>query len=146
MNTGLLFPGHGSQQPQMLHDLVRHPAVDETLSEVSAVLGLDVLKLDTPEGLQSVISVHLSILTAGVATARALQQSGLQPLAVAGLPVGAFSAAVAADSLSFGRASIDAAATAGTPGHHRQRRVPHRHRPTRRSRLAGSLRCLLRNG
>src|SRR6202046_980719 len=101
MNTGLLFPGHGSQQPQMLHDLVRHPAVDETLSEVSAVLGLDVLKLDTPEGLQSVISVHLSILTAGVATARALQQSGLQPLAVAGLSVGAFSAAVAADSISL---------------------------------------------
>jgi malonate decarboxylase epsilon subunit len=33
MNTGLLFPGHGSQQPQMLHDLVRHPAVDDTLSE-----------------------------------------------------------------------------------------------------------------
>jgi malonate decarboxylase epsilon subunit len=101
MNTGLLFPGHGSQQPQMLHDLVRHPAVDETLSEVSAVLDLDVLTLDTPEALQSVISVHLSILTAGVATARALQQSGLQPLAVAGLSVGAFSAAVAADSLSL---------------------------------------------
>ena len=34
------------------------PAVDETLSEVSAVLDLDVLTLDTPEALQSVISVH----------------------------------------------------------------------------------------
>jgi malonate decarboxylase epsilon subunit len=101
MKTGLLFPGQGSQQPQMLHDLVRHSAVDETLSEVSAILDLDVRTLDTPEGLQSTVSVQLAILTAGVATARALQKSGLEPLAVAGLSVGAFSAAVAADSISL---------------------------------------------
>jgi malonate decarboxylase epsilon subunit len=101
MKTGLLFPGQGSQNPQMLHDLVRNPAVDETLSEVSAVLDLDVLTLDTPDSLQSAVSVQLAILTAGVATARALQQSGLAPLAVAGLSVGAFSAAVAAESISL---------------------------------------------
>jgi malonate decarboxylase epsilon subunit len=101
MRTGLLFPGQGSQKPQMLHDLARHPAVDETLSEVSAVLHLDVRTLDTPEALQSAVSVQLAILTAGVATARALQQSGLVPLAVAGLSVGAFAAAVAADSISL---------------------------------------------
>jgi malonate decarboxylase epsilon subunit len=101
MKTGLLFPGQGSQQPQMLHDLVGHPAIDETLSEVSAVLDLDVCTLDTPEALQSAVSVQLAILTTGVATARALQQSGLAPLAVAGLSVGAFSAAVAADSISL---------------------------------------------
>jgi malonate decarboxylase epsilon subunit len=75
--------------------------VDETLSEVSAVLHLDVRTLDTPEALQSGVSVQLAILTAGVATARALQQSGLVPLAVAGLSVGAFAAAVAADSISL---------------------------------------------
>src|SRR3984957_12570750 len=101
MKTVILFPGQGSQKPQMLHELVRHAIVDETLSEVSEALSLDVRTLDTPEGLQSVISVQLAILTAGVATARALQQSGLAPLAVAGLSVGAFSAAVAADSISF---------------------------------------------
>jgi malonate decarboxylase epsilon subunit len=101
MKIGLLFPGQGSQQPQMLHDLVRHPAVDETLSEVSAVLDLDVSALDTPEALQSAVSVQLAILTAGVATARALQQRGCEPLTVAGLSVGAFAAAVAADSISL---------------------------------------------
>jgi malonate decarboxylase epsilon subunit len=101
MKTAILFPGQGSQTPQMLHDLVRHPAVDETLLEVSEVLGLDVRKLDTPEALQSSVSVQLAILTAGVATARALQQSGLEPLAVVGLSVGAFSAAVVADSISL---------------------------------------------
>jgi malonate decarboxylase epsilon subunit len=101
MKTGLLFPGQGSQQPQMLHDLVRHSAVDETLSEVSAVLDFDVRSLDSPEALRSAVSVQLAILTAGVAIARALQKSGLAPLAVAGLSVGAFSAAVAADSISL---------------------------------------------
>ena len=101
MKTGLLFPGQGSQLPQMLHDLVRDPAVDEILSEVSAVLDFDVRTLDTPEALQSAVSVQLAILTAGVAIARALQQRGLASLAVAGLSVGAFSAAVAADSISL---------------------------------------------
>jgi malonate decarboxylase epsilon subunit len=101
MNTGLLFPGQGSQQPHMLHELVGNPAVDETLSEVSEVLSLDVLTLDTPEASQSAVSIQLVILTAGVATARALQKSGLAPLAVAGLSIGAFSAAVAADSISL---------------------------------------------
>jgi malonate decarboxylase epsilon subunit len=101
MKTGLLFPGQGSQQPQMFHDLPHHPAADETLSEVSEVLGLDVRTFDTPEALQSAVSVQLAILTAGVVTARALQQSRLAPLAVAGLSVGAFSAAVAADSISL---------------------------------------------
>src|SRR5271170_4357896 len=104
MKTAILFPGQGSQKPQMLHELVRHPAVDEVLSEVSEILSLDVRTLDTPEGLQSTVSVQLAILTAGVATARALQQSGLEPLAVAGLSVGAFSAAVAADSISLSAA------------------------------------------
>jgi malonate decarboxylase epsilon subunit len=101
MKTAILFPGQGSQKPQMLHELVRHSAVDETLSEVSEVLSLDVRTLDTPEAFQSAVSVQLAILTAGVATARALQQSGLEPLAVAGLSVGAFSAAVAADAISL---------------------------------------------
>src|ERR1700677_4133486 len=101
MKTVILFPGQGSQKPQMLHELVRHAIVDEPLSKASAALSLEVRPLDTPEALQSAISVQLAILTAGVATARALQQGGLEPLAVAGLSVGAFSAAVAADSISL---------------------------------------------
>jgi malonate decarboxylase epsilon subunit len=101
MKTAILFPGQGSQKPRMLHELVQHPAVDETLSEVSEILSLDVRTLDTPEALQSAVSVQLAILTVGVATARALRQSGLEPLVVVGLSVGAFSAAVAADSIAL---------------------------------------------
>jgi malonate decarboxylase epsilon subunit len=101
MNTALLFPGQGSQRPQMLHDLVRHPSVDETLSEASGILGFDVRTLDSADALRSTVSVQLALLVAGVATACAFRSSGLKPLAVAGLSVGAFAAAVAAEALSF---------------------------------------------
>jgi malonate decarboxylase epsilon subunit len=101
MNTAFLFPGQGSQRPQMLHDLVRHPSVDDTLSEASGILGFDVRTLDSADALQSTVSVQLGLLVVGVATARALLRSGLQPLAVAGLSVGAFAAAVAAEALTF---------------------------------------------
>ena len=46
---------------------------------------------------------------------------------------GAFERASADDPLSFGGAGVDAGAAAGTRRDHRQRRVPHRHRPARRS-------------
>lgn len=101
MNTALLFPGQGSQRPQMLHDLVNHPSVEDTFSEASSALGFEARTLDSVDALQSTVSVQLALLIAGVATARALQRSGLQPLAVAGLSVGAFSAAVAAEALSL---------------------------------------------
>src|ERR1019366_7922767 len=50
------------------------------------------------------------------------------------------------DSLSLHGAGVDAGAAAGTPRHHRQRSVPHGHRPARRSRLTEPLRRLLWDG
>src|ERR1700757_1811909 len=90
----LLFPGQGSQTPGMLHRLPDHPAVRQTLEEVSAELGYDILTLDTPEALRSTVPVQLALLTAGVAAARALEAEGIIPEALAGLSVGAFAAAV----------------------------------------------------
>ena len=101
MNTGLLFPGQGSQRPQMLHELVQHPAVDETLAEISETLGIDVRTLDSTDALRSPVSVQLALLAVGVSTARALQRSGVRPLAVAGLSIGAFSAAVVAEAIEL---------------------------------------------
>src|SRR5580692_1051900 len=101
MNTGLLFPGQGSQRSQMLHDLVLHPAVDETLAEISEALGTDVRTLDSTDALRSPVSVQLALLAVGVSTARALQRSGVRPLAVAGLSIGAFSAAVVAEAIEL---------------------------------------------
>ena len=57
-----------------------------------------------------------------------------------------FQGASARDSLPFGGTCVDAGAAAGTPRNRRQRRIPHWHRPARRSWLTGPLRRLLRNG
>ena len=104
MNTVLLFPGQGAQISGMLHTLGKHPAVEETLDEISEALGCDVRTFDSPEELKSTVPVQLALLAAGVAAARALRRSGLAASAVAGLSVGAFSAAVAADAISLAEA------------------------------------------
>lgn len=101
MSNALVFPGQGSQTPDMLHRLLDHSAVRQTLDEVSAQLGYDVRTLDSPETLRSTVPVQLALLTAGVATARALESQGVIPEAVAGLSVGAFGAAVHAQVLTL---------------------------------------------
>ena len=85
----------------MLDRLPDHPAVRQTLEEVSAGLGYDVRTLDSPEAFRSTVPVQLTLLTAGVAAARALEAEGVIPEAVAGLSVGAFAAAVHAQVLSL---------------------------------------------
>jgi malonate decarboxylase epsilon subunit len=104
MSVALLFPGQGSQTPDMLDRLPDHPAVRQTLEEVSAELGYDVRTLDSPEALRSTVPVQLALLTAGVAAARALEAEGVIPEAVAGLSVGAFGAAVHAQVLTLANA------------------------------------------
>jgi malonate decarboxylase epsilon subunit len=101
MSVALLFPGQGSQTPDMLDRLPDHPAVRQALEDVSAELGYDVRTLDSPEAFRSTVPVQLALLTAGVAAARALDAEGVVPEAVAGLSVGAFAAAVHADVLSL---------------------------------------------
>lgn len=101
MSIALLFPGQGSQTPDLLDRLPDHPAVRQTLEEVSTELGYDVRRLDSSETLRSTVPVQLALLTAGVATARALEAEGVTPEAVAGLSVGAFAAAVHAQVLTL---------------------------------------------
>jgi malonate decarboxylase epsilon subunit len=101
MSVAFLFPGQGSQVPGMLHNLPDHPAVARTLDEVSESLHADVRELDSAEALQSTVSVQLALLASGVAVARALFEEGVNPEAVAGLSVGAFAAAVAANVLNL---------------------------------------------
>jgi malonate decarboxylase epsilon subunit len=96
-----LFPGQGSQQPNMLHNLPQHPAVSETLDEASEVLNENVLLWDTKEALKSTVAVQVALLVAGVAAARALAAEGAQPDMVAGHSVGAFGAAVVANVIDF---------------------------------------------
>jgi len=101
MSVAFLFPGQGSQVPGMLHNLPDHPAIARTLDEVSESLHADVRELDSAEALQSTVSVQLALLASGVAVARALFEEGVNPEAVAGLSVGAFAAAVAANVLNL---------------------------------------------
>lgn len=101
MSVALLFPGQGSQTPDMLDRLPDHPAVRQTLTEVSTELGYDVRTLDSPEALRATVPVQLALLAAGVAAARALEAEGVVPEAVAGLSVGAFAAAVHSQVLTL---------------------------------------------
>jgi len=101
MSIAFLLPGQVSQFPGMLHQLLDHPEVKRTLDEVSSMLHSDVRDIDSEEALQSTVSVQIALLTAGVATARALIQEDVEPAVVCGLSVGAFTAAVVADVLSL---------------------------------------------
>ena len=101
MSVAFIFPGQGSQHPGMLHELLDHPAVLGTLDEISDELHCDVRTLDMERCLEFTVPVQLALFAAGVASARALMCYGVGPVALAGLSVGAFAAAVIAGVLSL---------------------------------------------
>ncbi|AET89565.1 MULTISPECIES: malonate decarboxylase subunit epsilon [Caballeronia] len=99
-----LFPGQGAQTPGFLHRLgggKPHPAIARTLAEASDVLGANILQLDEADALKSTVAVQVTLVTAGVAAARALAEEGIEPEAVAGLSVGAYGAAVVCGAVGF---------------------------------------------
>jgi malonate decarboxylase epsilon subunit len=99
-----LFPGQGSQFAGFLHTLggaSPHARIVSTFEEASAVLHMNVLDLDHADALKSTVAVQLGLFIAGVAIMRALRDEGIVPDAVAGLSVGAYGAAVAADAINF---------------------------------------------
>ncbi|WP_174362628.1 malonate decarboxylase subunit epsilon [uncultured Caballeronia sp.] len=104
-----LFPGQGSQFTGFLHTLggaSPHARIAATFEEASDVLHMNVLDLDSVVALESTVAVQLGLFIAGVATARALREEGIVPDAVAGLSVGAYGAAVAADAIDFNDALL----------------------------------------
>ncbi|MFC0226433.1 malonate decarboxylase subunit epsilon [Serratia aquatilis] len=101
MKILLTFPGQGAQVPQMLHQLPANEMTQQLLSQASAVLGQDVLELDSAEALEKTRAVQLCLLISGVAYARQLQQQGISADFVSGLSIGAFPAAVIAGALTF---------------------------------------------
>lgn len=101
MKLAFLFPGQGSQKPNMLEKLPEHPAVLEILKEASEVMNENIYNFHSESALSSTIAVQISLLTAGVATYKAFESDGIIPDFVAGHSVGAFSAAVAAKVMDF---------------------------------------------
>ena len=104
MRIAFLYPGQGSQAPGLLKTLPGQPVVQETLTEARRVLDLNLDEIDGEAALQSTAAVQLSTLIAGVAYTRLLALEGARPDAVAGLSVGAFTAAVASGALPFEQA------------------------------------------
>jgi malonate decarboxylase epsilon subunit len=104
LQSAILFPGQGSQTPGFLHGLPEHQAVHATFREVQDVLLVDPGGMDSAAALNSTVAVQLGVLIAGVAYVRVLASKGVFPDAVAGLSVGAFTAAVACGALDFGAA------------------------------------------
>jgi malonate decarboxylase epsilon subunit len=117
MRVALVFPGQGAQTPGFLRRLPQHPSVRATLDEAGQILGEDVTRLDRAEALESTVATQLGTVIAGVAMARALAVEGLVPDAVAGLSVGAFTAAVACEALGFADALRLVTLRAGAMAH-----------------------------
>ena len=90
------FPGQGTQHVGMLQNL---PGT--TLEQAREVLGGEVDTLDTAAALTHTRAVQLSLLIAGVAWARELEQRDVAPDIVSGLSIGAYPAAVIAGALEF---------------------------------------------
>jgi malonate decarboxylase epsilon subunit len=107
MSLALLFPGQGSQRPNMLHALPDTPAASAVVDEARAQLrdlGL-AADIDTAVALQNTTNAQTALLIAGVACARALtEDQGLAAEFVAGHSVGAFAAAVTAGVLTLAEA------------------------------------------
>lgn len=102
MKTTFLFPGQGSQYAGMLRELSReNPVVDEVFSAVEKHIGFIPEDLDTDEQLKSTVFVQLCLLVSGVISAKQLLQNNIRPDFLAGHSVGAFSAAVISEVITF---------------------------------------------
>ncbi len=105
----LLFPGQGSQYPDMFARIASDPLAAPVFDEANAVLGYETRTRDDVVSLASTVNVQLGLLIAGVASARMLEALGARPSVVAGHSVGGFAAAVTAGAMRFADA-LDAVA------------------------------------
>ena len=104
-----VFPGQGSQSVGMLDAWGDHPAVIETLKEASDALGEDLAKLireGPKEALALTTNTQPVMLVAAVAAYRVwMDETGIEPAAVAGHSLGEYSAMVAAGMLTLAQAT-----------------------------------------
>ena len=104
----LLFPGQGAQAVGMARDLTEaYGAAREAFDTASRETGLELARLCFEGPLEELSRSDVAqpaILTASIATLRAMAQAAgtpLVPAATAGLSLGEYSALVAADALDF---------------------------------------------
>lgn len=101
MSSIWVYPGQGAQQVNMLHDLPEHRLVQHYLERASVALQRDVLTLDQPDELRSTEAVQLCLYLAGYISSAILLDEQVQPDYVAGLSIGAWTAAAVAGVYSF---------------------------------------------
>ncbi|WP_160723356.1 malonate decarboxylase subunit epsilon [Bacillus sp. USDA818B3_A] len=101
MKLAFLFPGQGSQKPNMLKELPEHPAVEAVLQEATEVLGESVCNFHSNKTLTSTVSVQICLLVSSVAILKVFEAEGIYPHIVAGHSAGAYGAAVACKAIGF---------------------------------------------
>lgn len=107
--VAFIFPGQGSQYPGMGIKLQDSLLGKVVFQEASDILGIDIAKIccdSSDQDLTSTKTTQPAILTCSIAALRILREDGHlpgveQPLAVAGLSVGEYSALVASNVFSF---------------------------------------------
>lgn len=122
--TAFVFPGQGSQAPEMLKELAQsYPEVEQTFNEASQALGYDLWDLvqnDTDNKLNETQITQPALLTASVAIFRLLKQHGISADFMAGHSLGEYSALVCAGALEF----TDAVKLVEARGQFMQQAVP----------------------
>jgi [acyl-carrier-protein] S-malonyltransferase len=119
-----LFPGQASQYPGMGKELAeKHAAAKNVFAEADQALGFsisDICFAGSEDALKLTSNTQPAILTASVATFRALEERGVRPDFVAGHSLGEYSALVAAGGLDF----ADAVRLVRRRGEYMQTAVP----------------------
>ncbi len=98
-----MFPGQGSQKPQMGQAWVGHPSW-EVVGEASSALGRDVAQLlleADAEELRATRNAQLATMVTSLVVLDAVERLGVEPAAVAGHSLGEYSALVASGAIAF---------------------------------------------
>lgn len=102
MKVAVVFPGQGSQSPDMLDAWLEHPASAAVIDEASRLLGEDIVAAcKAPGALERTDVTQLGVFTCDVAAWRVLEAHGVVPAAAAGHSLGEFAALVAAGAAGF---------------------------------------------
>lgn len=101
MSTLFTIPGQGVQKAGMLKALLQEKETQSILEQSSHHLGFDLLSIDNETALQSNKNTQIALTVCAVAYATLLIEREIVPDYILGLSIGAFGAAIIANSISL---------------------------------------------